>query len=95
MFDGLNITCDETLIGVSCYMSLCMIDWGNVFDIEQLYKVVNFSWDYWNWNGKWMNRWMKTDDVWYELYVENVLGWVQEGGELNFERFLFNLDLWK
>ena len=47
-------------------MSLCMIDWGIVFDIEQLYKVVKFSWDYWNRNGKWM----KTDDgVTTELYV--------------------------
>ena len=26
---------------------------------------------------------------------ENVFGWVQEGGELNFERFLFFLNLWK
>ena len=47
-------------------MSLCMINWGIIFDIVQLYKVVKL---YWDWNGKWMNRWMKLDNVWYELYV--------------------------
>jgi len=30
---------------------------------------MKFYWDCWDWNGKWMNRWMKIDDVWYELYV--------------------------
>ena len=30
---------------------------------------MKFYWDFWDWNGKWMNRWMKIEDVWYELYV--------------------------
>jgi len=40
------------------WMSLWMIDWGIVSDIVQLYKVVKFSWDYWNWmESKWLDEW--------------------------------------
>jgi len=34
---------------------------------------------------------MSTIDI--AFVFENVLGWVQEGGESNFERFSINLDL--
>jgi len=47
--------------------SLCII----VYDIVlgHLYKMVKFFWYYGNWNGNWMNKWIKIDDIWYELYV--------------------------